>query len=86
MEEPVKGEEKYRLRSDPLWLQVEIAKQLSFLPSESIWPNNAGGLIETITEDAEGNKLQRLVDLFWWVTPEGNISQPDINCLGKVID
>ncbi|WP_339056925.1 C80 family cysteine peptidase [Candidatus Regiella endosymbiont of Tuberolachnus salignus] len=86
MEEPVEGEEKYRLRSDPLWLQVEIAKQLSFLPSESTWPNNAGGLIETVTEDAEGNKLQRLVDLFWRVTPEGNISQPDINCLGKIID
>ncbi|WP_342221756.1 C80 family cysteine peptidase [Candidatus Fukatsuia endosymbiont of Tuberolachnus salignus] len=69
---------RYRLRQDHLWLQVEIAKQLSFLPPEITWLNWG-------PSEVEGKRLQRIGNLFWQEV-EGEVSQPTLADLVKYVD
>ncbi|WP_339057085.1 hypothetical protein [Candidatus Regiella endosymbiont of Tuberolachnus salignus] len=66
---------KYRLRQDKTWLQVEIAKQLSLLPSQIAW-------IDWTPIAVEGRRLQRIGDLFWQEI-DGELSPPTIEDLVK---
>ncbi|WP_162920596.1 hypothetical protein [Candidatus Fukatsuia symbiotica] len=73
IEESVDSPDKYRLRQDKTWLQVEIARQLSLLPSQISWLNWTPIAVE-------GNRLLRIGDLFWQEI-DGELSPPKIEDL-----